>query len=60
MGMNNHTPGKSGKFSACVPGWLLALQGGFFMRNVPRIAIPVHMHEILQLHCIIHTWIRWQ
>jgi len=55
MGMNIHTPEKSGNFSTCVPGQLLAFQGGFFTRNMPRIEIPVHMHELLQLYSIIHT-----
>jgi hypothetical protein len=45
-------------FSTCVPGQLPAFKGGLFMINVPRIEIPVHMHEILQLHSIIHTQIR--
>lgn len=55
MGMNIHTPDKSGNFSTCVPGRLLAFQGGFFTRNAPRIEKPIYMHEILQLHSIIHT-----
>lgn len=58
MGMNIHTPEKSENFSTCVPGRLLAYKGRLFMRNVPRIEIPVHMHEILKLHSIIHTRIR--